>query len=80
MIAMTEWPTTVTMTTTAEGGGTLTIVLGAEALPGTTMEEEAGREEGKQIVMSMLVTSKKYRGSLGFVFPICFVLGFFFCY
>ena len=61
MIGMTEAttdpPTTVTMMTTAEGGGTQTIALGAEALPGTTMEEveeeeeEAGRE-GKQFSAS----------------------------
>lgn len=51
--ATTEQPTTVTMTTTVEGGGTRTIVPGAEALPGTTMEEEeeeAGREEGKLLI------------------------------
>ena len=50
--AMTEQPTTVTMTTTVEGGGIRTIVPGAGALLGTTMEEEeeAGREEGKLFV------------------------------
>ena len=50
--ATTERPMTVTTTNTAEGGGTRTIVHGAGALPGTTMEEEeeAGREEGKLFV------------------------------
>ena len=46
--AMTDRPTTATMMIIAEGGGTRTIVLGAEALPGTTMEEEEAGREGKQ--------------------------------
>ena len=37
-------PTTATTTITAEEGGTRTIVLGAEALLGTTMEEGEGKE------------------------------------
>ena len=47
----------VTMMNTAEGGGTRTIVPGAGALPGTTMEEveEAGREEGKLFVRITVV-------------------------
>ena len=48
---MTDLPMTATMTITAEGGGTQTIVLGAEVLPGTTMEEEAGKE-GKLLRVS----------------------------
>ena len=49
---MTDLPTTATMTITAEGGGTQTIVLGAEALPGTTMEEEEAGKEGKLLRVS----------------------------
>lgn len=55
--ATTELPMTVTMTTTAEGGGTLTIVLEAEALPETTMEEEQAGKEGKLLRISSTCSS-----------------------